>query len=243
VFTAAKEWKLWQGDSPLEGVRLGRRTMVRKKRLPKAHHLIEWLAAIPETCILPADHARAAALTAIASGMRVSEVLGLEPDDIDLFERTVDIDRGWCRGDHGPTKTKQSERKRYIGPLAAQLLEIGRGKKFIFGRTGKDRYGRPGDGNPPDDRDLQQHVWRPAAEAVGIYHPGFGMHVFRRLYVTWRQEAGATPLEAMKGAGHSKVDTTLLYTITDEERERQQVDWILERIMGGGPPDKGGKIQ
>src|SRR5438046_7269862 len=63
-------------------------------------------------------------------------------------------------------------------------------------------------------RDLQQHVFRPAAEAVKIYHPGFGMHVFRRLNITWRQHAGASPFEAQKAAGHARPSTTWMYTIT-----------------------------
>jgi hypothetical protein len=84
-------------------------------------------------------------------------------------------------------------------------------------------------------------VFRRAAEAVGIYFEGFGMHTFRRLNITWRQEAGATPFEAMRAAGHSKPETTWLYTITDSEREKQHVETILARIMGA--PDRAGKPQ
>jgi hypothetical protein len=84
---------------------------------------------------------------------------------------------------------------------------------------------------PPDDRDLQQHVFRPAAEAAGIYFEGFGMHTFRRLNISWRQEVGATPFEAMRAAGHSKPVTTWLYTVTDEARERAHVEAILARII------------
>src|ERR1700691_1932401 len=95
---------------------------------------------------------------------------------------------------------------------------------FIFHRE---------DGNPPDDRDLQKHVWRPAAEAAGIYHTGFGMHTFRRLNVTWRQHAGATPIEAQKAAGHASLDMTFLYTQNDEAREREHVAQIMDRIKSG----------
>jgi hypothetical protein len=70
----------------------------------------------------------------------------------------------------------------------------------------------------------------PAAEAVGIYHEGFGIHVFRRLNVTRRQQAGATPVEAQKAAGHTSLDMTMLYTQTEEQREREHVGKILERL-------------
>jgi hypothetical protein len=93
-----------------------------------------------------------------------------------------------------------------------------------------------GYGNPPDDRDLQQHVFRPAATAVKIYHAGFGMHSFRRLNITWRQHAGASSIEAQKAAGHARASTTWMYTIEDGERERQHVAWIHEQLGMDGPP-------
>jgi len=95
---------------------------------------------------------------------------------------------------------------------------------YVFGRTD---YG----GQPPDDRDLQQHVFRPAAERAGIYTAGFGMHRFRHLNISWRQEAGATPFEAQKSAGHAQPSTTWLYTHTDVDRERQHVKAILDRLL------------
>jgi hypothetical protein len=36
----------------------------------------------------------------------------------------------------------------------------------------------------------------------------------------------------MKAAGHSKPDTTWHYTITDQEREREHVKLIRDRITG-----------
>jgi hypothetical protein len=91
-----------------------------------------------------------------------------------------------------------------------------------------------------DDRDLQQHVFRPEAEAGGIYFEGFGMHTFRRLNVAWRQEVGATPVEAQKTAGHVSLDMTFLYTQTNEAREREHVRLILERLKPGWPTKQPG---
>ena len=45
------------------------------------------------------------------------------------------------------------------------------------------------------------------------------------------EAVGATPFEAQKAAGHAKPDTTWLYTITDAQREREQVRRILDRII------------
>jgi len=66
------------------------------------------------------------------------------------------------------------------------------------------------------------------------------MHVFRRLNVTWRQQAGATPVEAQKAAGHASLDMTMLYTQTEEEREREHVEKIMERL---GMPTKKASVE
>lgn len=225
IFTAATDWGLWQGENPCARVKLGQKVERRAKRIPSASDCQKFLAALPDTAVLPVETAKLVVLTAIASGLRISEILGLEPADIDPAAETLQVARGWVRGEFGPTKSAASKRVREIGPLAQLLAELGRGKHYIFERE---------PGLPPDDRDLQQHVFRPAAEAIGIYFEGFGMHTFRRLNISWRQEAGATPFEAQKAAGHASPLTTWNYTITDRERERGHVETILARVMPAG---------
>jgi integrase len=161
------------------------------------------------------------------AGLRVSEVLGLQPGDVDAELETLRVERRQHRGDIDDPKTQASQRVREIGAFARELLRYAAGKaidQFIFVRK---------DGELIDDRDLQQHIFRPAAEAVGIYVEGFGMHVFRSLNITWWQEVGATPIEAQKAAGHSSLNMTFLYTQTEKERERQHVGRILERVKIG----------
>lgn len=165
-------------------------------------------------------------LLAVAAGLRVSEILGLRWDDIDWQRGLVTVSRRWRRGNMGPTKTPASRRTRQIGPLVPEL-QLWRTrsafKEFLFGDPKKYL---------PDDRDLQQHVFRPTAEALGLYFAGFGMHSFRRLSISWRQEVGATPIEAMRAAGHTNLAMTMLYTVQDAERERAQTQKMLERIGG-----------
>jgi len=224
VFTKAAEWNLWDGRNPCEGVEVGRKKMARAKRIPAPDDFRKFLEAIPDTAIISADGARLIVITAAVAGLRVSEVLGLHSADIDHMGETLRVERRWYRGDIDEPKSESSKRTRQIGSLAAELLAWAGSKgpdDFIFQRE---------DGNPPDDRDLQQHVWRPAAEAAGIYDTGFGMHTFRRLNVTWRQHAGATPIEAQKAAGHASLDMTFLYTQNDEAREREHVAQIMDRI-------------
>ena len=50
--------------------------------------------------------------------------------------------------------------------------------------------------------------------------------------VTWRQTVGgASPMEAQKAAGHGSLDMTMLYTLSDAEREKSQVQAIMDKLM------------
>jgi integrase len=202
-------------------------TQKRAKQIPAKDDLQKFLDAIPENCQISEDGARLIVITAVVSGLRVSEVLGLCPVDVDAQAETLRVERRWRRGDEDEPKTEASRRVRQVGSLAGELLEYAASNQrkkheYIFFRKG---------GRPLDDRDLQRDVFRPAAEAAGIYFEGFGMHVFRRLNVTWRQTiGGATPTEAQKQAGHTSLDMTMLYTQTEQERERGQVTKILEHL-------------
>ena len=105
----------------------------------------------------------------MVAGLRVSEVLGLQVGDIDGRAETLQVERRQHRGDIDDPKSESSRRLRQVGTLAHELLRfaVGRGPEdFIFQRK---------DGRLLDDRDLQQHVFRPAAETAGIYFEGFGM--------------------------------------------------------------------
>ena len=85
---------------------------------------------------------------------------------------------------------------------------------------------------PPDDRDLLRECFRPVVKRLGFYYKGFGWHAFRRQNVTWRQTiGGATPVEAQRAAGHGSLDLTLLYTLSDAQRETEQVDKMFDHLM------------
>jgi integrase len=186
---------LWDGRNPCEGVSVGKKKVKRPKRIPGPDDLTKFLGAIPDTSIIGADGARLIVISAVVAGLRVSEVLGLQLGDIDVQAETLHVERRQHRGDIDDPKSESARRTRQVGAFAHELLRFAASRApddFIFLRKDARRL---------DDRDLQQHVFRPAAEAAGIYFEGFGMHTFRRLNVSWRQEVGATPIEAQKAAG------------------------------------------
>jgi integrase len=202
-----------------------------ENKLPTPQQFAAFLHNLPDVpWLITGDAARLMVLTAALAGLRVSEVLGLQAGDIDPVAQTLTVRRRWYRDDLDEPKTESSKRTRYVGPLAAMLAQAkssDNNRAFLFARE---------NGDPPDGRHLQQHVFRPAAEKAGCYHPGFGIHCFRRLHITWRQQVGATPIEAMRGAGHSSLALTWLYTLDDDAREKKQVEKLRKRIQPEPPP-------
>ncbi len=165
-------------------------------------------------------------------GLRISECLGLKWIDVDLDGGLLRIRRRWYRGDVSEDGENKSE-------AGTRDLQLGRFLSAEFRR----RYPGPHKRNafvfldndsalPPDDRDLLREYFRPVIKRLGLYYKGFGWHAFRRESVTMRQQAGATPMEAMKAAGHSSLDMTALYTLSDPAREREQIDAMFSNLMG-----------
>lgn len=223
LFETARRWRLFQGANPCRDVLLGRAVPAREKFIPTQQEIKKLLDALE--CCPSVTHGIAGpdvalmVRVAIASGWRISEVLGLRHDAID--GESIIVKRRWHRGDLAELpKTTAGGRRNWIGPLAKELAA--RGGEFVF---------QAAEGVPPDDRDLNQHILRPCAVAVGLYREGFGFHSFRRLNISWKQEAGATPVEAAKGAGHSRTDMTMRYSVVDDKRERAQVNKVLRRVQ------------
>jgi len=237
IFNQACRWKLWTGENPFANADVGQKIEVREKRLlsvEQFRHLLVGLSAWPSrTEGMTGADVKMMVLLGFITGFRISEVLGLKWSDIDWERGQVNLRRRWHRGSEGPPKTARSRRTRKLGPLLDELKHLARGHE-------PDEWMFAGDdGMPPDDRNLSQHVLRPLAKQLGIYWQGFGWHTFRRQNISWRQEAGATPFEAMRGAGHSKPDTTWLYTITDDAREEEQ----LRRMWGRLAKMESGEVQ
>lgn len=225
VFTAAKQWKLWDGGNPTEGVRIGRKRLVREKRLLTVDQLRLLLATLP-------DRPKFIVLIMFGLGLRISEVLGLRWSDIDFSAKTLTVRRRWYRGDlseEGETKSDAAAAEMRLGPSLLQEFQgrypgAHRNGGFVF--IGDDGH------RPPDDRDMLREEFRPVLRRLGLYYPGFGWHAFRRQNITWLQTiGGAKPLEAMKAGRHTSLDMTLLYTLSDAEREMSQQQAMFDKLM------------
>jgi integrase len=235
IYTKAKDWKLYEGEFPGRGVKVGGPKQVYSQALPRAKNWMQtFLAEARGIDGLTTEAAQLTILVGAVTGFRIGEILGLTVDDVDPERQTIEVARTLSQGRLGPPKTERSARIRYAGPLC-QLLLAYRCKFSPSGYIFVDQNEMPLRSNY-----VQTYVFKPAAERAGIYTKGFGLHKLRHLNITVRQSVGgATPVEAQIAAGHTSLATTLIYTHTDEEREKEQVNRMLE---GWGLVKAGGRV-
>ncbi len=171
------------GRNPTTRTVLGRKQWKRERRILSDDQFRLLLAALP-------THIQLMVWTAVSTGMRVSEVLGLRWRSVDLDRGLVSVIERYYRGDADEPKTERARRELPLGCL----MEAYRRHKPADAKG--DGYVFEKDGNPLDDRAIPKDFIRPAAKRLGFYSSGFGWRSFRRQNLTRIQEEGATPFEA-----------------------------------------------
>ena len=73
-------------------------------------------------------------------------------------------------------------------------------------------------------------VLKRAARFEKCDFPGFGLHSLRRANITWRQEVGASSIEASRIAGHASTKMTEQYTVVQLNRQQELTCRIQERL-------------
>jgi integrase/recombinase XerC len=203
-------------SDPMFGVRGPRR----ERRLPSVltSEQIETLIGAADGEAPQALRDRAVLELLYASGLRVSEVVGLEVAGVDLDERTV---RVWGKGSR--------ERVVMMGGPAARAVE-----RYL--RDGRPRLVRGKqtalllnrDGGRLSQRAVQLLVRRYAL-AAGLdrsVHP----HLLRHTFATHLLDGGADLRVVQTLLGHSNVNTTQIYTHVSEAAKRRSIEEALDGI-------------
>ena len=137
-----------------------------------------------------------------ALGLRVSELLALKWEDLDVTNKTIFIRRKFTRGRIGKTKTPASRAKL---PVADGLFEILMEWKK---KTGDSEWLFPSSrtGGPRSDSMLLQKGLKPIAVKHGV--PNITWHALRHACRAWLSSSGAT-LTTQKGLlRHADESTT-----------------------------------
>lgn len=222
IYRKAEEWGLWEEGkrSPIQKVKLGKNWYKRPRQILSMEQTARVLARLEDPILLVVE-------TCIATGARISEVLGLKWKHVDLKAGTIRIEQRLWHQDIDEPKTDTRKRTLAWGSLVeryiAKAAEEGADPETWVFRQRRDP------GKPLWDSGVRDALHQ-AVKHEGCDFEGLGPHSFRRANITWRQQVGGSAIEASQIAGHSDVDMTADYTFVDIERQQQLTRAIQERL-------------
>jgi integrase len=226
VYTYSEGHGLWEEGkrSPVSKAKLGKKRYKRERRVLSFEETARVLDQLEETIRLIIE-------ICIATGARISEVLGLIWRNVNLDAATIKIEQRVWHQDVGRPKSEDSKRILGVGDLVdrirAKATEDGATPEaFVFQQ-------KRAPGKPLWDSGVRDALHQ-AAEAAGCDFPGLGPHSFRRANITWRQQVGGSAIEASKIAGHSDLEMTGEYTFVTPERQNELTRRIQRMLVKAG---------
>lgn len=224
IFSRAEEWGYWREKNPAAFIRLGKPKAVRQRRKMTTEETRALLAEL-------SPQIRMIVEVALYCGLRISEVLGLRWRHIDLAAGVLKVEERYYRGDVDDPKTPGSARVVALGEMAQDFTLVhpgpGNDDEWVF--TVPTHGGRR---QTRDDRIILRHFIRPQAKALGLDYEGFGFHAFRRDAIT-RLVREMDPFQAMRMAGHSRLDMSLHYVETDNTAQDKAVRAMQKETRNG----------
>jgi integrase/recombinase XerD len=159
-------------------------------------------------------------------GLRVSELVGLDIDDVDLDERTI---RCVGKGDKerlvpvgGPATQAV---RRYLWEGRRELLSAGRPTHALFVGSGGRRLSR-------------QSAWRCVKRYAARVNPSKRVfpHALRHSYATHLVARGADVRVVQEALGHARLSTTQVYTLVTREKLKDVYEAAHPRGARRRPP-------
>lgn len=186
---------------------------------------VEQLLAQPDTGTPRGVKDRAVLETLYAAGLRVSELTGLRPRDLDRRARLLT-----CRGKGGKERlvpvgaAAWTWIERYREEARPALLKGRAAERFFVSARGKGL--------------TRQAVWKMVAACGARAGLGkrVGPHMLRHSFATHLLERGADLHSVQLLLGHSDISTTQIYTHVSRERLRKVYDRYHPRAVAGAVP-------
>ena len=143
-------------------------------------------------------------MTAVLTGLRRGELLGLQRRDIDWRTNHIHVARSIWRGQLTTPKSKASNRKVYMVPALAHEL-----KKHLLAthRGEQDLVFCNPDGNPLDPDNMVKREFLPALRRAGLRQIRF--HDLRHTNVALRIRQGQNLTYIKEQLGHESITTTI----------------------------------
>jgi integrase len=176
---------------------------------------------------------RTMVIVSLCLGLRISETLALQWEDLDFEKLTVRVSRAVVRGIVDRVKTEYSQDEL---PLDADFVaELLAWKKQCLPSADGWVFPSPATGRPFEPGNLQQKTIRKAGDKLGISN--LGWHSFRHTYRAWLDAAGAPIGVQQKLMRHAQVSTTMnVYgnALMDAKREANSKAVAMLKGSSGG---------
>lgn len=164
---------------------------------------------------------------AALTGLRVSELLALRWQAVNLASGTLRVSESVYEGRFQKPKSEKGIRTIPIGPLTRWLLKNHRERSVRL--NPEDLIFPNQRGRPYQGRNLLRRVLQPAGQAAG--NGRVTWHQFRHVHSTLLHDLGVPAKVAQQQLGHATVETTLdVYTHAIPETHRRAVE-ALERVL------------
>lgn len=179
-------------------------------------------------------------ITAIFSGMRGSELRGLQWQDVDLKGAMIKVRRRADAWDQmGPPKSKAGRRDIPVPPLVVQAL---REWKLVCTKTELDLVFPAQSGGVLSHSVILKDIFHPLQVQLGITKPGskgepmakYGLHALRHAAVSLWIEQGLQPKQVQKLAGHASIVITYVtygHLFTDDSSDKAAMAAIEARLL------------
>lgn len=183
---------------------------------------------------IPDEPYRTMVIAAQCLGLRVSELLALQWQDLDFLEGRVSVCRAIVEGHVGAVKTAQSAGRLPLHPYVAQLFlswrrctEFKDAQQYVFAspwQAGELPY---------NASKIQSSILRKAGKAIGLTF-SLGWHTFRHTYRAFLRQAGA-PMDVQRDLmRHADIQTTMqTYGGTQLDELRPINSTVVDSLFGG----------
>lgn len=216
VYNKMIEWDLYSGPKPMDRVKLPKVDNARDRFLT-ADEAQTLLAAVRKRSQLWHD----VSLISLNTGMRLSEILGLRPQDVDLKNRVVHLDG------------KTGRRSIPVNDLVHETLErvVGgkKGSEFLFPSKKGTQLGS----------DSATNSFARAVADAGLNPPNVDrrhkvvFHTLRHTYCSWLAMEGVPLYVIGEMVGHSSPDMTKRYSHLCPDKKSQTVN-LIQGIFANG---------
>lgn len=133
---------------------------------------------------------------AFSTGLRTSELLALEWEDIDLSNKRITVSRAKVRGQIKGPKTSASKRTVELQPLAERAV-----RSLMHGPMDGEIFRNPRNGDPwTNGQMLRKGYWYPALDMFGVARRN--PYQTRHTFASHMLRIGANPLYVAQQMGH-----------------------------------------